>query len=90
MERLPDALFIIDVEHEQIAISEANKLGIPVIAVVDTNSSPKGVDYIIPGNDDAIRAIQLYVTAVADSIEEAKATVTVGGDDFVEVSESAA
>lgn len=90
MERLPDALFIIDVDHEKIAISEANKLGIPVIAVVDTNSSPQGVDYVIPGNDDAIRAIQLYVTAVADAVTEAKATVTVGGDDFVEVSESAA
>ncbi|MEW6444468.1 MAG: 30S ribosomal protein S2 [Pseudomonadota bacterium] len=90
MERLPDALFVIDVDHEQIAISEANKLGIPVVAVVDTNSSPAGVDYVIPGNDDAIRAIQLYVTAVADSVLEAKATVTVAGDDFVEVSESAA
>lgn len=90
MERLPDALFIIDVDHEKIAISEANKLGIPVIAVVDTNSSPQGVDYVIPGNDDAIRAIQLYVTAVADAVGEAKATVTVGGDDFVEVSEPAA
>jgi len=90
MERLPDVLFVIDVEHEKIAISEARKLGIPVVAVVDTNSSPEGVDYVIPGNDDAIRAIQLYVTAAADSVAEAKATVTVGGDDFVEVSEPAA
>ncbi|MEW6765408.1 MAG: 30S ribosomal protein S2 [Pseudomonadota bacterium] len=90
MERLPDALFVIDVDHEKIAISEANKLGIPVVAIVDTNSSPEGVDYVIPGNDDAIRAIQLYVTAVADSVLEAKATVTVAGDDFVEVSDSAA
>src|SRR5690606_6121031 len=65
---LPDALFVIDVDHEDIAVQEARKLGIPVIAVVDTNSNPDGVDYIIPGNDDAIRAIQLYVQAVADAI----------------------
>ena len=64
---LPDALFVIDVDHERIAITEANKLGIPVIGIVDTNSNPDGVDYIIPGNDDAIRAIKLYVTAVADA-----------------------
>jgi small subunit ribosomal protein S2 len=90
MERLPDVLFVIDVDHEKIAVSEANKLGIPVVAVVDTNSSPDGVDYVIPGNDDAIRAIQLYVTAAADAIVEAKNAVTVAGDDFVEVSEPAA
>lgn len=65
---LPDALFVIDVDHERIAIQEANKLGIPVIGIVDTNSSPEGVDYIIPGNDDAIRAIKLYTTAVADAV----------------------
>lgn len=64
---LPDALFVVDVDHERIAICEANKLGIPVIGIVDTNSNPDGVDYIIPGNDDAIRAIRLYVTAVADA-----------------------
>jgi len=64
---LPDALFVVDVDHERIAISEANKLGIPVIGIVDTNSNPDGVDYVIPGNDDAIRAIKLYVTAVADA-----------------------
>ena len=64
---LPDALFVVDVDHERIAISEANKLGIPVIGIVDTNSNPDGVDYIIPGNDDAIRAVKLYVTAVADA-----------------------
>jgi small subunit ribosomal protein S2 len=64
---LPDAIFVVDVDHERIAISEANKLGIPVIGIVDTNSNPDGVDYIIPGNDDAIRAIKLYVTAVADA-----------------------
>lgn len=64
---LPDALFVVDVDHERIAISEANKLGIPVIGIVDTNSNPDGVDYVIPGNDDAIRAVKLYVTAVADA-----------------------
>ncbi|MDM7323345.1 MAG: 30S ribosomal protein S2 [Gammaproteobacteria bacterium] len=90
MERLPDVLFVIDVDHEKIAVSEARKLGIPLVAVVDTNSSPEGIDYVIPGNDDAIRAIQLYVTAAADAIIEAKNAVTVPGDDFVEVSEPAA
>ena len=64
---LPDALFVIDVDHERIAINEANKLGIPVIGVVDTNSNPDGVDYVIPGNDDSIRAIQIYVKAIADA-----------------------
>ena len=64
---LPDALFVIDVDHERIAVAEANKLGIPVIGVVDTNSNPEGVDVVIPGNDDAIRAIQLYVASVADA-----------------------
>ena len=86
---LPDALFVIDVDHERIAISEANKLGIPVIGVVDTNSNPEGVDYVIPGNDDAIRAIRLYVAAVADAIvegqNEASGAVTI--DEFVEVDE---
>ncbi|HEY7884438.1 MAG TPA: 30S ribosomal protein S2, partial [Cellvibrionaceae bacterium] len=70
MANLPDALFVIDVDHERIAIQEANKLGIPVIGVVDTNSNPDGIDYVIPGNDDAIRAIRLYVTAVADACLE--------------------
>src|SRR5690554_5412506 len=69
---LPDALFVVDVDHEDIAIQEARKLGIPVIAVVDSNSNPDGVDYVIPGNDDAIRAIELYVTAIADSILEGR------------------
>ena len=64
---LPDALFVVDVDHERIAITEANKLGIPVIGIVDTNSNPDGVDYVIPGNDDAIRAVKLYVAAVADA-----------------------
>ncbi|MFT6917065.1 MAG: small subunit ribosomal protein S2 [Motiliproteus sp.] len=67
---LPDALFVVDVDHERIAINEANKLGIPVIGIVDTNSNPDGVDYVIPGNDDALRAIQIYVTAVADACME--------------------
>jgi len=67
------ALFVIDVQHERIAVSEANKLGIPVIAVVDTNSDPEGVEQVIPGNDDAIRAIRLYVTAVADAVHEGRA-----------------
>ena len=70
MAGLPDAIFVIDVMREHIAISEANKLGIPVFGVVDTNSDPDGVDWVIPGNDDAIRAIRLYVTAVADAIQE--------------------
>jgi len=72
MERLPDALFIVDVGHERIAITEAKKLGIPVVAVVDTNCSPEDVDYVIPGNDDAIRAINLYVQAIASAINDGK------------------
>ena len=77
---LPDALFVIDVGFEKIAISEAAKLGIPVVGVVDTNNSPDGVDYVIPGNDDAIRSIQLYVGGIADAIidgrERAEAVLT--------------
>ena len=72
MERLPDALFVIDVGHERIAITEAKKLGIPVIGVVDSNNTPDGIDYVIPGNDDAIRAIQLYVEAIATAIQDGK------------------
>jgi len=72
MERLPDALFVIDVGHERIAITEAKKLGIPVIGVVDTNNTPDGIDYVIPGNDDAIRSIQLYVEAIASAIQDGK------------------
>ena len=89
---LPDAIFVVDVQHEHIAITEANKLGIPVFGVVDTNSDPAGVDHVIPGNDDAIRAIRLYVTAVADAIAEGKANVAtdVDPDEFVEVQEAAA
>ena len=87
MSGLPDALFVVDVDHERIAITEANKLGIPVIGIVDTNSNPDGVDYVIPGNDDAIRAVKLYVTAVADAclagkIESGEAVVA--NDEFVE------
>ena len=89
MSGLPDALFVIDVDHERIAIQEANKLGIPVFGIVDTNSSPEGVDYVIPGNDDAIRAIKLYVTAVADTIINASANAAVAGDEFVEVAQEA-
>lgn len=84
---LPDALFVVDVDHERIAITEANKLGIPVIGIVDTNSNPDGVDYIIPGNDDAIRAIKLYVTAVADACLDGKVEageVMPVTDEFVE------
>jgi small subunit ribosomal protein S2 len=77
---LPDALFVVDVDHERIAITEANKLGIPVIGIVDTNSNPDGVDYIIPGNDDAIRAIKLYVASVADACLAGKAE---GGEPVV-------
>jgi small subunit ribosomal protein S2 len=91
MESLPDALFVIDVGHERIAIHEAKKLGIPVVAVVDTNCSPEGIDYVIPGNDDAMRAIQLYAAGMADAVLEGKAsvpTVAVGEDEFVELDES--
>jgi small subunit ribosomal protein S2 len=90
---LPDALFVVDVDHERIAITEANKLGIPVIGIVDTNSNPDGVDYVIPGNDDAIRAIKLYVTAVADACLEGRAEageVVATKDEFVEVEEAVA
>ncbi|MDO6460735.1 30S ribosomal protein S2 [Granulosicoccaceae sp. 1_MG-2023] len=90
MPRLPDALFVIDVGHEKIAIAEARKLGIPVIAVVDSNNSPEGVDYVIPGNDDAIRAIQLYVSGIADAVQNAKTATSASGSgdsDFVEVTE---
>jgi small subunit ribosomal protein S2 len=73
---LPDAMFVIDVEHERIAIQEAKKLGIPVIAVVDTNSNPDDVDYVIPGNDDSMRAIRLYTANIADAILEGRASVT--------------
>jgi small subunit ribosomal protein S2 len=70
MSRLPDALFVIDVRKEEIAVAEANRLGIPVIAVVDTNCSPEGIDYVIPGNDDALRAVRLFASRIADAILE--------------------
>jgi small subunit ribosomal protein S2 len=88
MAGLPDALFVIDVDHERIAVTEANKLGIPVIGIVDTNSNPDGIDYIIPGNDDAIRAIKLYVKAVADACIAGRADggeMVVNNDELVEV-----
>ena len=89
MDGLPDALFVVDVGHEKIAVAEAVKLKIPVIAIVDTNNSPDGCDYVIPGNDDAIRSINLYAGAVADSILEARlaaSTASEGAqDDFVEL-----
>ncbi len=90
MESLPDVMFVIDVGHEKIAIHEAKKLGIPVVAVVDTNCSPDGIDYVIPGNDDAMRAIMLYASGVADAVLEGKESVpqvVVGEDEFVELDE---
>ena len=90
MGALPDALFVIDVGHEEIAVHEAQKLGIPVVAVVDTNCSPDGIDYVIPGNDDAMRAIQLYAAGIADAVNEGKQAipeVPAGEDEFVELDE---
>ena len=85
---LPDALFVIDVGHEKIAVSEAKKLGIPVIGVVDTNNSPLSVDYVIPGNDDAIAAIKLYTQGAAEAVVEGRSTAVSGGaDEYVEVEE---
>jgi small subunit ribosomal protein S2 len=88
MNGLPDALFVIDIGHEDIAVQEAKKLGIPVVAIVDTNYDPRMVDYAIPGNDDAIRAIQLYVRAAADAVLEGKAAAPIvpeSKDEFVEL-----
>jgi small subunit ribosomal protein S2 len=91
MSGLPDAMFVIDVDHERIAIQEANKLGIPVIGIVDTNSNPDGVDYVIPGNDDAIRAVKLYVSAIADAcLEGAKSSSAVPNKDEYVAAEGAA
>ena len=84
---LPDVLFVVDAEHEHIAIKEANNLGIPVVSIVDTNSNPDGVDYIIPGNDDAIRAVQLYLSAAASAVNAAREldiSVQAEQDGFVE------
>jgi small subunit ribosomal protein S2 len=92
MNGLPDALFVVDVGYQKGAIAEATKLGIPVIGVVDTNHSPEGVAYVIPGNDDSSRAIRLYVRGVADAVLEGRQDslkeVTRGGDEFVEVEEA--
>lgn len=94
MEGLPDALFVIDIGHERIAVAEAVKLGIPIVAVVDTNHSPDGVDYIIPGNDDAIRSINLYAKAIADAVLDSRLTMAEvaegSGDDFVELEQAEA
>ncbi len=94
MAGIPDALFVIDVGYHKIAVTEANKLGIPVIGVVDTNHSPDGVDYVIPGNDDSSRAIRLYARGVADAVLEGKSQMinevvqaVAGEDEFVEVEE---
>ena len=83
MKGLPDAIFVIDVGYEKIAVQEANKLGIPVIGVVDTNNSLEGIDYVIPGNDDAIRAIQLYVSAAADAVNEGHTSAAITPQEFV-------
>jgi small subunit ribosomal protein S2 len=91
MEALPSAVFLIDVGHEEIAVREARKLGIPVVAIVDTNCSPESIDYPIPGNDDAMRAIQLYAEGIADAVIDGKASipeVPTGDDEFVELDES--
>ena len=88
MRSLPDVMFVVDVDHEDIAIREAKKLGIPVVAIVDTNCSPEGVDYIIPGNDDAMRAIELYSGLIADAVLDGKSSipeVALGEDEFVEL-----
>jgi small subunit ribosomal protein S2 len=96
MNALPDALFVIDVGFHKIAVAEAQKLGIPVIGVVDTNHSPDGIDYVIPGNDDSAKAVALYARAVADAVVEGKANAiadvvaqAADGDEFVEVNEAA-
>jgi small subunit ribosomal protein S2 len=79
MNRLPDAIFIIDVKKEEIAVAEANRLGIPIVAVVDTNCSPEGIDYVIPGNDDALRAVRLFASRISDAIVEGNQIATEGG-----------
>lgn len=96
MKKLPDAVFVVDTAEEETAVREANKLGIPVIGIVDTNHSPVGIDYVIPGNDDSAKAVALYARAVADAVLEGKASATNevvqaagGSDEFVEVREEA-
>ena len=92
MTGLPDCIFVIDVDHEKIAVAEAKKLKIPVVGIVDTNSSPEGIDYPIPGNDDAIRAVRLYLSHAADAVLEARSilpeVITGDADDYVEISEN--
>jgi small subunit ribosomal protein S2 len=99
MGALPDAIFVIDVGYHKIAIAEARKLGIPLIGVVDSNHSPEGIDYVIPGNDDSAKAVTLYARGIADAILEGranavddvvKAVAAEGADEFVEVSEASA
>ncbi len=97
MNALPDAMFVIDVGYHKIAVAEAKKLGIPVVGVVDTNHSPQGIDYVIPGNDDSAKAVALYARAIADAVLDGKANAAHeavqaaagSGDEFVEVSENA-
>jgi small subunit ribosomal protein S2 len=96
MAALPDALFVIDVGYHKIAIAEAQKLGIPIVAIVDSNHSPQGIDYVIPGNDDSAKAVALYAKAVADAVIDGKSNAAndalaaaSGGDEFVEVEEEA-
>ena len=95
MNALPDALFVIDVGYHKIAVAEARKLGIPVVGIVDTNHSPEGIDYVIPGNDDSAKAVALYARAIADAVLEGKANAVTEivqqatGDEFVEVSDAA-
>ena len=99
MATLPDAIFVIDVGYHKIAIAEARKLGIPLVAVVDTNHSPEGIDFVIPGNDDSSKAVTLYARGIADAIIEGranavddvvKAVAAESSDEFVEVDEAAA
>ena len=87
MNGLPDALFVVDVGYQKGAIAEANKLGIPVIGVVDTNQAPDGIDYVIPGNDDSSRAVRLYARGIADAILEGRSQIVqeIVSDEFVEV-----
>ncbi|HEY9502079.1 MAG TPA: 30S ribosomal protein S2 [Pyrinomonadaceae bacterium] len=89
MTRLPDAIFIIDVKKEEIALAEANRLGIPIVAVVDTNCSPEGIDYVIPGNDDALRAVRLFASRISDAILEGHQIATEGGVLAAEAGEGA-
>lgn len=96
MTALPDAVFVIDVGYHKIAVQEAKKLGVPVVAVVDTNHSPEGIDFVIPGNDDSSRAVRLYARGIADAVLEGKSQAlqgvvqaAAGDEEFVEVNEEA-